>query len=150
MARTFTAGDRFVAEHPTAIALYCSDGRFTRAVEELLRHLGHERLDTLTMPGGPALLVPAIAQVAENQAVRKATAFLITGHALTEAVLLAHQGCGFYRQRLPRDAPEAIVRRQRADLTAAAAELTREHPRLRVHLYFAAVQDDAVRFDGVG
>lgn len=149
MARSFTASERFLPEHPTALALYCSDGRFTGAVEELLRGLGHERLDTLTMPGGPALLVPAIAQVAEHQAVRKATSFLVTGHQLTDAVLLAHQGCGFYRQRLPREPGEGVVRRQQADLRAAAAELLREHPRLRLHLYFASVRDEQVVFEAI-
>ena len=51
--------------HPKALAVYCSDGRFTQAVEELCHHLGHERLDTLTMPGGPALLNPWTASILE-------------------------------------------------------------------------------------
>ena len=43
------------AAYPDALAVYCSDGRFTRAVDELLAKLGHPRLDTLTIPGGPGL-----------------------------------------------------------------------------------------------
>ncbi len=140
------ASEPFVAEHPKAIALYCSDGRFTAAVEEVLRWLGHERLDTLTMPGGPALLASGLAQVAESQAMRKAAAFLVRGHSSTEAVLFAHEGCGFYRERMPRDAASAVVRRQIADLRTAAAELGREHRGLVIRLYYATVRDERVIF----
>ena len=52
----FQGRTAFHEEHPTALAVYCSDGRFTESVEELLRALGHERLDTLTR--GPRQLVP--------------------------------------------------------------------------------------------
>jgi hypothetical protein len=51
--------------HPAALAIYCSDGRFTRAVERLLKSLGHSRLDTMTLPGGPALLNPWPADLSE-------------------------------------------------------------------------------------
>ena len=49
---SFSPRMRFEATHPEALAVYCSDGRFTDAVEELLHHLGYTRLDTLTLPGG--------------------------------------------------------------------------------------------------
>ena len=149
MSAPFVSREPYDAAHPRALALYCSDGRFTSAVEELLRTLGHDRLDTLTLPGGPALLVSTIAQVAEHQAVRKASAFLIRGHALTHAVLLAHEGCGFYRNRMPRDAADVIARRQVTDLRAAAAELLREHKSLDVRLYFASVAGERVTFTAV-
>jgi len=51
----FVASERFRPSHPSALAVYCSDGRFTRAVEQLLESKGCARVDTLTMPGGPAL-----------------------------------------------------------------------------------------------
>ena len=139
----------YIEEHPHALAVYCSDGRFTEPVEELYRGLGHDRIDTLTMPGGPGLIASGLAQVAENQAVRKATAFLVRGHALVDAVLVSHEGCGYYRDRMPRDAPETITRRQLADLRAAAAELVREHPKLAVHLYHATVVEGRVVFTPV-
>jgi len=146
VSKPVRASAPYIAEHPTALAIYCSDGRFTEPVEELLRALGHERLDTLTLPGGPGLLVTGLAQVAENQAVRKATSFLVRGHALTDAVLVAHEGCGFYRARMPRETPEAIERRQLADLRAASVELLREHPQLKVRLFVAIVRDGYVFF----
>jgi hypothetical protein len=145
----YIAPEPYVRDHPRAIAMYCSDGRFTGAVESLLHALGHDRLDTLTMPGGPALLVPSIAQVAEHQAVRRAASFLVRGHALTHAVLLAHEGCGFYRQRLPRETPDAVRHRQLADLASAASELRRELPGLDVRLFYASVVDGKIGFAAV-
>src|SRR5687767_2582052 len=85
--------------HPSALAFYCSDGRFTRAVEELLAQLGHDRLDTLTMPGAAALVDVKSARLAESSAVRRALSFLITGHAIEDVIMIAHQGCGYYKAR---------------------------------------------------
>ena len=55
----------FDASHPKALAIYCSDGRFTSAVEVLLEAVGHDRLDTMTLPGGPALLCTSAANLSE-------------------------------------------------------------------------------------
>lgn len=52
----FVASAPFSEEHPKALAVYCSDGRFTEAVEDLLASVGNRRIDTLTIPGGAALL----------------------------------------------------------------------------------------------
>src|SRR5688500_13469552 len=96
--RPFVPKAPFEAEHPPTLALYCSDGRFTNAVEELTEgHLQNPRLDTLTMPGGPSLLVPGSATPAEVEVVRRAADFLIRGHHIGHVILIAHYGCGFYK-----------------------------------------------------
>jgi hypothetical protein len=136
----------FVAEHPDALAVYCSDGRFTRAVEELLDGLGHTRIDTLTMPGGPALLDLSSAMPSDRDAVGRAVRFLIRGHALRQVVLVAHDGCGYYRSRHPTRPAEEIRALQLADLKAAATILRLEHPALVVSAYLAQVVEAQVRF----
>lgn len=127
----------FVPEHPDALARYCSDGRFTRAVEELLAQLGHDRLDVLRLPGGPALLDLTSTRVAMAEVVREAASFLITSHAIRIVVLMSHDGCGYYRARFPLESPESMRRRQTTDLVAAARWLANTHPGLAVSMFHA-------------
>src|SRR5687767_10034945 len=117
---TFRATTEFEAQHPTALAIYCSDGRFTRSVEELLESLGHDRLDTMTMPGGPALLHVHASLYSDADATTRAAGFLIRGHHIRHAILLAHEGCGYYRARYPTESGGELLRRQLADLAAVA------------------------------
>jgi hypothetical protein len=138
--------DAFDPKHPSALAVYCSDGRFTRAVEALLRSLGQSRLDTLTMPGGPALLALETARPSDRDSVGRAASFLIHGHHIKHVVLIAHEGCGYYRDRYPSRAAEAILALQRADLRGAARALVTAHPRLAIEGYLAQVRDARITF----
>jgi len=149
VTKSFRAKKPFLAKHPAALAVYCSDGRFTEAVEELLHSLGHDRLDTLTMPGGAALLETTTATFSALEACRAATSFLVRGHSIEHVVLLAHEGCGFYRDRMRYDSPEAIVQRQHADLRAARDWILRTHGGVSIDLYYASVVDDRVAFSRV-
>jgi hypothetical protein len=150
-AAPFVAAAPFIADHPPALAFYCSDGRFTEPVEELLRHLGHPRLDTLTLPGGGGLLNPTSASYADLDAARRAASFLIEAHAIRDAVLIAHAGCGYYRRRMAAGkTADQIVAAQRKDLQVAAETLRRAHPMLRTHLFFARVDGTRVAFDPIG
>lgn len=142
---TFVARTPYQASHPTALAIYCSDGRFTEAVEELLHHLGHKRLDTLTLPGGPGLLNPWACSVLEAQQVLKSAEMLIKNHAIRDVVLLAHAGCGHYRLTFPTLSPEEMKARQIADLGVAARALTAAG--VKVHRYWLEPEGERVRFD---
>jgi hypothetical protein len=142
---TFVARAPFSASYPTALAIYCSDGRFTEAVEELLHHLGHKRLDTLTLPGGPGLLNPWAASVLEAGQVMRSAQMLIKNHGITEVVLLAHAGCGHYKLRFPGQSAEEIKKVQIADLAIAAKAL--DTPELRVHQYWLEPEGERVRFE---
>jgi carbonic anhydrase len=142
-------GLAFDPQHPSALAVYCSDGRFTRAVEALLRKLGHDRLDTMTLPGGPALLNHGPADLSEVFIFSRATRFLIEAHKIKHAVLLAHQNCGFYRARFGRLGDDRILTIQIEHLQAAARALTRQHPELTVACYYARVASEQVVFDEI-
>jgi carbonic anhydrase len=137
----------FDASHPKALAIYCSDGRFTQAVEALLRELGHQRLDTMTLPGGPALLCTSGANLSEVDTVSRAARFLIDGHGISEVVLVSHQGCGYYRRRYSRIPVPEIERLQLEHLAVASKVLQRRHPELAVRRYFARAADGAVSFE---
>ncbi len=139
----------YESEHPTALAMYCSDGRFTNAVEELLGFLGYERLDTLTIPGGPAHLSPATATASETQLIGDAASFLISAHHVSHVVLLAHDHCAHYRQRFASLDDRAMRQKQEDDLRAAQKTLISAHPGLDVRTFFATPDAGRVRFDEV-
>lgn len=144
----------FVAAHPAALAVYCSDGRFTRAVEELLESLGEERLDTLTLPGGPALLDHTSASFASLEVVRDSASFLIRGHSIRRVVLVAHAECGYYRSRFQYESSTAMQRRQLADLAAAARWIEGNHRGVTALMYYATARErpdgtSGVHFDPV-
>lgn len=145
----FTAKAPYEAEHPSALAMYCSDGRFTTAVEELLQSLGHKRLDTLTLPGGPALLNHLSASYAEADVASKAAAFLIKGHGISSVVLLAHAGCGYYRAKRTMDSAEQIRARQLDDLRVGARALRRVNNDLDVRLFYAQPTAKRVEFESI-
>jgi hypothetical protein len=130
----------FVDEHPKALTFHCSDGRFTEAVERLMRREGFARYDIVAMPGGPALLDMAGATILEAEATRGGVSMLIQGHGIKHAFLIAHVGCGFYKKRLAGQPPDKIVERQVRDLQVAAAWVRRVHPTVQVHAFMATIQ----------
>lgn len=140
---------RFDPSHPSTLAIYCSDGRFTHAVEDHCEDVGHERIDTMTLPGGPALLVSGPADLSEVHVFSRAADFLIEGHGITHVFLFAHAGCGFYRARCARLGDEAIRRLQIDNLQAARASLRRNFPHLVVTCGYAGIEGDAVTFTDV-
>lgn len=138
--------------HPDTLALYCSDGRFTRAVEELAGHLGHPRVDVMCLPGGPGLLDSwTSSSVLETHLVADAASFLVVGHHIRTVLLVAHEGCGFYARRYPDLQPDARRATQEADLARAAALVRSRHPEADVRTFYAAVRGipAAVEFDPV-
>ena len=137
---------RFDPSHPTTLAIYCSDGRFTHAVEDHCEDLGHERVDTMTLPGGPALLTTGPADLSEVHVFSRAADFLIEGHGIKHVFLFAHAGCGFYRARCARLGDEAIRRLQVDNLHAASASLRRNNPQLAVTCCYASIDGAAVTF----
>jgi hypothetical protein len=101
----------------------------------------------MTLPGGPALLNHGPADLSEVFIFSRATRFLIEAHHISHVVLLAHQGCGFYRARCGRASDEQIQKMQIAHLEQAARSLVRQHPELKVASYYMRVLDGQIAFD---
>ena len=145
----FVATVPYDASHPSALALYCSDGRFTEAVEELFKSLGHMRLDTLTMPGGPGLFNVWIAGMGDSTAISGGARFLIESHQIRRVLLIAHEGCGFYRKHLGGQTQEQIRAQQEDDLRVAARGLETARGGLRLDLYYATIAEGHVGFAAI-
>ena len=129
----------FEASHPSALAIYCSDGRFTDAVRELALALGHKRHDAMCVPGGAATLTSSWTnRVIDAEAALRETSFLIAAHAIADVLLIAHWGCGYYRNHYPKIAPERIHEIQIADLARASELLLGAHS-VRVASFYARV-----------
>ncbi len=146
---TISSEAPFDATHPDALAVYCSDGRFTVAVEELLHGLGYPRLDTLTVPGGPGLFEMSTSSLTDVDMVRRAARFLIVGHDIKHIALLAHEGCGYYKAQLTHESPDGIRARQLLDLRNGAAWLRACHPGVEVTSFFARPAAGHVAFETV-
>ena len=144
-----TARARFDASYPDALAVYCSDGRFTDAIEELLHGLGYPRLDTLTLPGGPALVELTSASMNANEVARSSVSFLVTSHHIRYVVLVSHASCGYYKHRFAYESAEAMLRRQYADLRGAERWVRNQHKGVEVSAYYARATDDGVAFERV-
>lgn len=148
MGTEFASREPFRKEHPRVLAIYCSDGRFTTAVEEMAASRGHGAVDTLTLPGGPGLFSYS-ARYSERDATRGATDFLIRNHGIGEVILVAHEGCGHYASRYERRSAEERERIQIADLRNAVVEIGRMAPRVAVEAFFARTRDGHVTFEAL-
>lgn len=149
-SRPFLSTEPYEETYPDALAVYCSDGRFTNPVEDLLRHLGHPRLDTMTLAGGPALFNPWLAGLSDSMAVTSCARFLIESHATKRVILIAHEGCGYYRRHYRGGSAEHVLAHQVDDLRHAARALRHAHGHVEVLAFRAAIQNARVLFTPVG
>jgi carbonic anhydrase len=149
MANSHVSKLAYVGEHPDALAVYCSDGRFTGAIAELLASNGYDRLDTLTIPGGPALFETASSSLIAVDATRKSASFLIRAHKIKHVMLLAHRGCGYYKAEFFHEQAEVLEARQLADLRSSAGWVRASHAGIEVVAYFARPEDGHVIFDPI-
>jgi hypothetical protein len=147
----------FREDYPEVLAIYCSDGRFTEAVEKLVvtkEKLGlfdteDSRVDTLTIPGGPGLIDAWTAHYGHSVTVRDSSLFLIKAHNIKFVVLVAHEGCGHYRSRFPSHTPDAIKDRQLQDLLHARAFFNSMTPEVKVACFYATVVKGRIKFETV-
>ena len=147
MKEVFFATTPFSKSYPKALAIYCSDGRFSRAVEELLAHLGENRLDALTMPGGAGALDPRTSHHGgDRAALVRSASFLIGSHDVKRVVLLAHTECGYYRKQYPMFPSDEMVKRQVEDLHTAAKWFHSQQPEMIVDTYFINVREQKIQF----
>ena len=130
-----------------AAAIYCSDGRVGEQIDEFLHHgLGLPRYDRVAVPGGPACLAGSLVTFQEARGVEDALRFLIRVHDLEKVVLIAHEGCAYYRERL--GVPDSsLLTEQRQDLEKAARTVRRFHDGLGVEAFLARTSGARIRFE---
>ena len=134
----------FIAGHPLgtgpvdALAIYCSDGRFTRQCEQFIQQkLSVLRCDRLIVPGGPAALIEPDAK----HCAFASASFLITAHKVPRVLLIMHDDCGYYAHR--REVTGSAQREsQHADLPKVAARLREIDDALRIDAYVAHIGGD--------
>ena len=132
-----------------AAAIYCSDGRVGEHFDDFLQNgLSLPRYDRVALPGGPACLAGHEQAHLEEDGVVDELKFLVEVHQLERVVLIAHDNCAFYVERLDlRDRRLELV--QRADLVRAAAYVRRVTGLDTISAYFARRAEDRVRFERV-
>ena len=129
-----------------AAAIYCSDGRFGEQMDEFLHNsLGLPRYDRVAVPGGAGCLAGHLMVYHEAQALDRQLSFLITSHALTRIVMIAHENCGFYKSLWLTEG--SIEKQQAVDMKKVADLLRQQHPKIGVEAYFARKVEGKVRFE---
>ncbi len=132
-----------------AVAVYGSDGRFGEQFDDFLYGgLGLPRYDRLAVPGGAACLAGHFAAYRDGDTLASQLEFLIGVHGLRRVILIAHEGCAFYTERLG-ISPIDLVTRQHEDLLKATERVHGLHAELVVETYFARFDDGHVSFERV-
>jgi hypothetical protein len=143
----FESSVRFDSHRIRAAAVYCSDGRYGDQIDELM-HTALElpRYDRLAVPGGSACLAGHFMTYREEEGVVEQLRFLVQVHGLERVVLIAHQDCAFYIERL-QVSPLQLESQQREDMRKAVARVRSMEAHLRIDAYFAhRTQQGTVQF----
>jgi hypothetical protein len=140
----------FDANRIGAAAVYCSDGRFGEHFDDFLHNaLALPRYDRVAVPGGAACLAGHLTAHRDEEAMLDQLRFLIKVHGIERVVLIAHQDCAFYTERLRVASPQ-LEPRQRDDMQAAAERVRTFAPNLRVEAFFARkCPDGRIRFEAM-
>lgn len=147
----FESSYHFDEHRIRAAAVYCSDGRFGEQFDDFLHNaLELPRYDRLALPGGAACLAGHFQSYREEEALMEQLRFLIRVHGIERVVLIAHQDCAFYTERL-RLSPVQLETRQREDIAGAVQRVGSLARGLAVDTYFARKQPDGrIRFETMG
>jgi hypothetical protein len=146
----FQSSVRFDEDRIRAAAIYCSDGRYGEQIDDFL-HVGLKlpRCDRLVVPGGAACLAGHFLAFREEDGLIEQFRFLIQVHEIQRVVLITHQDCAFYGERLHVPPPQRETR-QREDLHVAAERLRAFSRHVAVDCFFARKQADGmIRFESL-
>ena len=132
-----------------AAAVYCSDGRLGEQFDDFLHNALHlPRYDRLAVPGGAACLADHFATYREGDAVAAQLEFLINVHQLKRVILIAHENCAFYTDRL-RISPIGVTEKQHEDLIKAVERVQQLGGQVQVEAYFARMEGSRIVFERV-
>ena len=146
----FESSVEFDPHRIRAAAVYCSDGRFGEQFDDLLQNaLQLPRYDRLAVPGGAACLARHFATYREEEGVFEQLRFLVDVHGLERVVLIAHEGCAFYSERL-RISPLQLETQQRDDMRKAVQRVRTLSKTLTINAFFARKhRHDRIQFESV-
>jgi hypothetical protein len=145
----FESSARFDDRRVQAAALYCSDGRWGEQIDDLLHNsLKLPRYDRLAVPGGAACLAGHFATYREEEGVAAQLRFLVEVHRLEQLVLIAHEGCAFYTDRL-HVSPLQLEQRQRDDMQKAIRHVRGFGRHLQVRGFLGWRDGDRIRFEPI-
>ena len=129
-----------------AAAVYCSDGRFGEAMDEFLHEgLALPHYDRVAIPGGAACLAGHTCAYHQKNALERQLEFLIRSHGVRRVVLIAHDGCGFYKDLYL--GKRTAEQQQAADLSKAAMLIRTFAPNVDIDMYFARKVGNGVAFE---
>ena len=133
----FESSVRLNSSRIRAAAVYCSDGRYGDQIDELMQTaLELPRYDRLAVPGGAACLAGHFLTYREEEGVARQLRFLVQVHSLERVVLIAHEQCAFYTERL-KVSPLQLESQQREDMRKSLARVRSIGPHLNIAAYFA-------------
>lgn len=146
----YESSARFDANRIRAAAVYCSDGRFGEHFDDFLHNsLELPRYDRLAVPGGAACLAGHFLAFREEEGLVEQLRFLVKVHGLERVVLVAHQDCAFYTERL-HVSPLQMETQQREDMQTAVQRVRSFAPGLLVDAFFARKRlDGTIRFESL-
>jgi hypothetical protein len=145
----YVSGIAFDENRVGAAAVYCSDGRFGEQMDEFLHQgLWLPRYDRVAVPGGAACLAGHSSAQTEKTALERQLGFLIEEHGLRRVVLIAHDGCAFYKTIWL--GGKSVERQQATDLERAAERIKLWNSGVEVETYFARKVEGRVMFERWG
>lgn len=119
-----------------AAAVYCSDGRYGEQMDEFLHEgLRLPRYDRVAVPGGAACLAGHMMSSFEKTALERQLEFLVREHQLNKVILIAHEGCAFYKNLWLASA--SVKHQQFTDLQKAADLIRQWNAAVEVQSFFA-------------
>ncbi|HEX8325663.1 MAG TPA: carbonic anhydrase [Tepidisphaeraceae bacterium] len=145
----YTSPLPYNADRVHAGAIYCADGRMGEHFDDFMQNgLKLPRYDRIALPGGPACLAGHVQARLEEQGVVDELNFLIEAHRLSRIVLIQHQACAFYQNRLGVRS-QSMEQLQVADLTRAAFSIRHWTKLDNIEGYFCRVTSDGVVFEKI-
>ena len=121
------------------LVLHCGEALLLASVERLLEsHAPGVQADRLSLPGGCWWVAEAAgltegrvkrALLRGRMPVREAVEALLDGGNVREVMLVAHEGCAWYRRSAPGASAGDLVKQQGRDMLRARAEIERWAPR---------------------
>jgi len=122
---------------PEVIDFYCSDPRLKDAFEEFLDDDLGLKGKHIPMPkfGGPAAFANQSQLFADYSDLKTQIAFAREHwpHSIKRFVLVAHEQCGYYKEKLSQNGQVDLERR---DLFKAALYLQKAYPGMEIELYY--------------